>query len=184
MPGDNGPLSCWVVHWAPNKRRGPALSCCPRPETDAQGPPASAPEVTSGAAPLLRGRDPERAAGRQWGLMPGARPPARAGAPRGERGLAGAAIVWGTGAFPGVFQLGGHRGLGLEALLSSGWGRPKGPVWPRSILTAPVQPWTWPLKMSFRKAINWLPATPGSECQIFMTRPAEGSAGLQPDILS
>ena len=58
--------------------------------------------------------------------MPGARPPARAGAPRGERGLAGAAIVWGTGAFPGVFQLGGHRGLGLGALLSSGWGETQG----------------------------------------------------------
>ena len=38
--------------------------------------------------------------------------------------------------------------------------------------------------MPFRKAINRLPAAPGSEGQIFMARPAEGSAGLRPDILS
>lgn len=129
MPGDNGPLSCWVGCWAPNNRRGPALSCCPRPETDAQGPPASAPEVTSGAAPLLRGRDPERAAGKQWGLMPGARPPARAGGSPGTARPGRCCYCLGHGGLPGglparrlqrlgagaplVLRVGGTQGVGL-----------------------------------------------------------------------
>ena len=107
------------------------------------------------------------------------------------RGLPGESEAW------QVLLLFGARGpswgsSSLAATEAWGWGpscprgggRPKEPAWPRSILTAPVRPWAWPLKMPFRKAINWLPAAPGSEGQIFMAKPAEGSAGLRPDILS
>lgn len=122
LPGDNGPLSCWVGHWAPNNRPGPALSCCPRPKTDAQGPPASAPEVTSGAAPLLRGRDPERAAGRQWGLMPGARPPARAGGSPGRARLGRCCYCLGHGGLPGGLPARRPQRLGAGGPLVLGVG--------------------------------------------------------------
>lgn len=56
------------VGWAAQPQTiglGQPLSCCPGPEPDAQEPPASALEVTSGAALSLRGGAPEREEGKQ-----------------------------------------------------------------------------------------------------------------------
>lgn len=75
-----------------------------------------APEVTSGAALLLRGGDPEREGDKQWGLMPGAWPPARAGGSPGRARPGRCCYCLGHGAFPGVSGLGGSGGLGAEAL--------------------------------------------------------------------
>lgn len=46
------------------------------------------------------------------------------GAPRGEHGLAGAAIVLGHGASPGVPQPGGKRGWGLGVTQGAGFAGP------------------------------------------------------------
>lgn len=120
LPGDNGPLSCWVAAGPQTIGVGQALSCCPWPETDAQEPPVSAPGLTSRAALSLRGRTPERERGKQWG------PHARRPVPGTGWGLPGESMAWqvlllcgGTGAFPGASQPGGRTGVGLEALLLS-----------------------------------------------------------------
>lgn len=154
-PGTMGPSP---VGWAARLQTiglGQPLSCCPGPETDAQEPPVSAPEVTSGAALSLRGGAPERAGGRQWG------PHARRPASGTGRGLPGESLAWQVlllSRGPGAF-LGGvparrqeRRGAGGPLLLQ---GRPKewillAPLSPDS----PALPCPWPLKMSFRKAIN------------------------------
>lgn len=78
----------------------------------------SAPEVTSGASPSLGGGASEREGGGQWG------PHARRLASGSRRGLPGESaawqvllLSWGPGALPGVSQLGGRRGLEVQALL-------------------------------------------------------------------
>lgn len=102
LPGDNGPLSCWVAAGPQTIGLDQALSCCPWPETDAQEPPVSAPGLTSWAALSLRGRTPERERGKQWG------PHARRPVSSTGWGLPGESMAWqvlllcgGTGAFPG-----------------------------------------------------------------------------------
>lgn len=116
LPWDNGSLSCLVAAGPQTIGLGPALSCCPWPETDAQGPPASAPEVTSWTALSLEEEPQKGREANNGGFMPGARSPHGLGAPWGEHGLAGAAIVWGHEGLPGGLPAWRPDRLGLEAL--------------------------------------------------------------------
>lgn len=113
----------------------------------------SAPEVTSGAALLLHGRDPE---GREANNRAHARRPASGTG----RGLPRESRAWQVLLLFGA--RGPSRGSPSSAVAEAwGWGpccslgRTQGADLAPFILTAPARPWTWPLKMSFRKAINW-----------------------------
>lgn len=162
---------------------GQPLSCCPRPETDAQEPPVSAPEVTSGAALSLRAGAPEREGGKQWGPHAG-RPASGTGRGLPREGTACQVLLLspGTGAF--------HRGLPAQRQERSGAGGPLvvlrgGPT--ELILLAlfcpgsPAPPCTWPLTMSFRKAVHvdWPQTAPGLCTSDFMTTSALGNARLR-----
>lgn len=186
LPWDNGPLSCRVAAGPQTIGWGRALSRCPRPETDAREPPVGAPEVTSLELPCHSEEEPWR--GREennGGLMPGARPLARVGGSPGRPRPGRCCYCVGVqGPSPGVSWTAGRRGLGLEARLSSRED-------PADDLAGPLQsqqpqPCTWPLKLSFRKAITAgrPQAAPGFRVSDFMTGPAAGPAWLGQDIPS
>lgn len=189
-PGTMGPSP---VGWAARLQTiglGQPLSCCPGPETDAQEPPVSAPEVTSGAALSLRGGAPERVGGRQWG------PHARRPASGTGRGLPGESLAWQVlllSRGPGAF-LGGvparrqeRRGAGGPLLLQ---GRPKEWIDPcvRLVFTSATLRWAPDLLKSSRMKETCLPPSvptlekqksmwvelsdSGAECQVPKSTPA------------
>lgn len=179
------------VGWAARPQTiglGRPLSCCPRPETDAQEPPVSALEVTSGAALSLRGGAPEREGGKQWGPHAG-RPASCTGRGLPGEGTACQVLLLfpGRGAFHGGLPARRQERLGAGGPLVVLWGRPT-----ELILLAPFSsgspapPCTWPLTMSFRKLIHvdWPPTAPGLRTSDFMIRPALGNAQLQHDVIS
>lgn len=160
---------------------GQPLSCCPRPETDAQEPPVSAPEVTSGAALSVRAGAAEREAN-NGGLTPGARPPPRVGAPREGTACQVLLLSPGTGAFHGGLPAQRQARLGAGGPLVVLRGGPTELILLASFSSgSPAPPCTWPLTMSFRKAVHvdWPQTAPGLCTSDFMTSSALGNARLQ-----